>query len=229
MGVFGAAATTGTEQWSWGLRINPGLGAAFDESKKTAFLAGIQGATNGYHVDTYMKNHANAWLTHLTCAYIGEDGKYVGGDTQPTTVYTYSPAVKGTGATTVPWSHSRVITLRSSIERGAGAYGRFYTPCGETVQLDGRFDPSAQQTVADVSRTYIDTVNTQARLQWPGANVSIMSTVGTLPIGRVIAVGAGLQPDTQRRRDNRLPEVHKYANLTTAAAELASRQERQYA
>jgi hypothetical protein len=210
------------------MRVTTG-GGALSEEQKSAFLEGVKDAFQNFHVNQTVKAGTKAFLTKLTAAYIGTSGFYLGGDTQPTTEYIYPSAIVGFGSHQLPFSCARVVTLRTNIERGRGAYGRFYWPCQEIVDAEGHWAVSDVTTVATQAKTLIDSVNNAARVVYtPASSVSVFSSMGTGEVGKVIRVGVGRAPDTQRRRDNKVKEEHVYANLGTVAADLEERQSRIY-
>lgn len=214
-GNFGVLDTDTIEAWSCGVRIFIGPGP-FTEAAKSTFLTSVQAAVDAFHVHIQASHAGTAWLKKLTAAYIGVDGHYVGGDTQPTTQYIYAAPKKGTGVSDLPYSHATAYTLRSDLPRGRGHVGRFYMPSGMRVDTSGRYTAAAALNGATAAKTLIDALNTTARTTWsPASAVSIFSGLGTGQIGTVMAVGVGRAPDTQRRRDNNILEEHQYVDLGT--------------
>lgn len=228
-GTFGAVSSEQLEIWSVGFRIFLGS-SPLDESKKIAFLETVSGPVNLFHTDSSLKLHRSAYLKKLTAAYIGLDGKYVGGHDQPTTEYIYSSPSAGAGSLFYPFSNAMVFTLSSDIDRGPGSKGRVYWPTSEGLDATGRWSASAVNAYLTKFQTLINAINQAARSFWsPAAGVSVFSSVGSGAIGTVTSVGVGRAPDTQRRRDNRLAEEHVYLPVTSAAAAIEAVQNRVYA
>lgn len=228
-GFFGADAATQKDIWSCGVRIF--LGASpLTEEKKTAFLTAVAPALATWWNANATQGHPSAWQSEINCAYIDLDGKYVGGDEQPTTRLPMTPPVAGKGGLTHAWSTAMVVTLSSDIDRGRGSRGRYYVPTGMGIDANGVFPQGNLSAFVLAQRTLIDALNTAARAQWsPAAGVSVFSQLGAGTIGEVVRVGSDVAPDTQRRRDNKLVEPRTEINLTTAAAARAAIQDRVYA
>jgi len=193
------------------------------------FLNTVQGPVKDFWTNLDVKGHTSAWLKSLTAAFIGLDGRYVGGDTQATTTYNYTTPTNGGGAGGLPFAHSMAFTLKSDIYRGRGHIGRFYLPSGLTVDTSGRWSVNQCQLAAGPARIMLDAVNTAARGVWStGSYIGVFSELGSGTIGEVQQVGVGRGPDSQRRRDNKIKEEHSYLTLTTAAARQKQLQEREY-
>jgi hypothetical protein len=204
-GVFGPTAAAGVEIWSCGLRINTGT-TNNSEAAKTAFLETVSVPVNTFHIGGDASAGVATWLTSVSAAYIGEDGKYVGGGAQTTTVRPYTTPPAGAGAQVSSWDVARVYTLRTAQARGRGHVGRFYYPCQATVGTDGRWAAGLATNAAGAARILIDQVNAASKLVWTASfGVSVMSFVGGVSY-QVNAVEVGRAPDTQRRRTNNLAE-----------------------
>jgi len=228
LGVFGPLHSDPREIWGVGLRIFIGA-TALVEADKAEFLAAVKTAASAFHNSAVNKAPSSCWLTKLTAAYIGMDGKYVGGAAQPTTEDLYTTPLNGGGDPTMPFSHARVYTLRTDQERGRGSVGRIYYPSGWKVDSSGLWTAAECQQAADAFRTYVDAINTAARSVWsPASAVSVFSGMGTGEIGEVLTVQVGRAPDTQRRRDSSLPESYLSSDLATTLEARERRQGRHY-
>lgn len=226
-GHFGTAPTDQIEHWSVGFRVRIGA-AAPAEDKKQAFLLAMKPRVQSFHENATVHPGTHVYVSKLTAAYIGTDGHYVGGDSQPTTEEFFSPAIAGSGTTGAPYSHARAFTLRTDIDRGRGAYGRFYYPTSDLVDSTGRWSSSAVLSAANAGASFVNDINVAARAQWAtNASVCVFSTYGTA-VGVVLNVGVGRAPDTQRRRDNRLAEEHYYALVPGMTALNRERAKRVY-
>lgn len=227
MGHRGTIATEQLEYWSASVRIDIGP-SLLTEAKKAAFLTALDATTQAFHGGSGVSAGTNSYLDKLTAAYIHTDGKYVGGDAQPTTEYIFSAPVAGQGGTTMPFSHARVWTLETDIDRGRGSIGRFYWTCGLPVDATGRWTQNQCTDARNAGVTFLDAINNAAEAQWSTSNgVSVFSRLSG-EIGRVLRVGVGRAPDTQRRRDNRLLEDRVMADVPTAAGFAAAVQARTY-
>jgi hypothetical protein len=212
-GVFGPSAAGGVEIWSCGMRINTGT-TNNSEQAKTAFLETVSVPVNTFHLLPDVAAGVATWLTSVSAAYIGEDGKYVGGGAQTTTVRPYTTPPAGAGAQTSSWDVARAYTLRTAQARGRGHVGRFYYPCQGAVGTDGRWTVGQVTNAASGARAMIEQVNSAAKLVWTASfGVSVMSFVGGVSY-QVNAVEVGRAPDTQRRRTNALVEAPVRSNVS---------------
>lgn len=217
--------TTGVDQWSVGLKI-PRPEGSVTGAQMTAFLAAVSGAASALHGSTAMKVGSTIFLKRLTAAFIGLDGKYVGGGAQPTTVYDYATPVAGNGAVVMPWSTCNVISLRTAVTRGRGSNGRVYYP--STAQaLDaatGGFIPASMASVASTFKTFLDAVNAAATTELPSSThkVSVMSNLGGGTTNQVTSIRVGVRPDRQERRENGVAENYQTAVIALTASDAAA-------
>lgn len=222
-GGFGGLATP-LDYWSAGLRIDiSAAGGAVTEAEKLAFLTAVQSPTNVFFTNGDVKCGNNSSLFELTAAYIGLDGKYVGGASQDTTRLTWA-GVTGSGASIMPWASAQAFTLRTQFDRGRAHVGRFYLPCQRTVGNDGRWTVNEAQLAVAPAKTFLDAVNAAAKTVWSGSfGVTIFSGLGSGEHHRVTRVEMGRAPDTQRRRDNKLVEDWQGADLAGASVQEVER------
>lgn len=219
-GVFGAAATTPAEIWSAGLKFrNPG--SAPSPANLTSFIESVAVHASTFHAAGTALVGSNCWLTHLTAAFIGTDGKYVGGDTQATTRHTYGTPVAGNGTATAPWTQAIVTSLRTLVLRGPGSNGRMYYPAttAQPQATTGVLAPSLQASYATVVATFLNAVNNSADAHLPGTGgLSVMSKVGSGVAASVTALRVGARLDRQERRENKLSEAYITRSVTPLAA-----------
>lgn len=220
VGFFGPDSSTPVDTWSCGLRIDIGSAGIWDEADKATFLAAIEGDASTYHTDPGTGANGRAWLLELQAAYVDTDGKWIGGGDQPTTIHRYDPPVVGAAGNGVTWDMACVVGLRTALARGRGHRGRYYYPCGEIVQMDGRFSTAVQSGLLGTSKTFLDAVNAAAKSIWTdGDGICVFSPLGAIP-QIVTDVEVGRAPDTQRRRTRSL--IEDYSTLPLAGVLSAS-------
>jgi len=163
------------------------------------------------------------FLTELTAAYIGKDGKYVGGAAQNTTRRKYGTPVAGAGAAQFPWSQALVLSLRTVLSRGRGSNGRVYWPAtGMSIQgATGLIGTAQIDPTADDAKVLLDALNSAAKAAMPGTGgLSVMSNVGTGISATVTSVRLGRKLDRQERREKRLSEAYVTRQLAGVFAEV---------
>lgn len=228
LGWFGPDANTMVEEWGVGFRI-PIPSGTLSENSKIAFLDTVQGACNTFHVNTQVSAGTRTWLKELTAAYIGPDGKYVGGKDQDTTHRPYPTPPAGITNSGIPWDVACVYSLRTDFSRGRGSKGRFYYPCQEMVGLsDGRWAQVSTAGKATAGKLLIDGINSAAKAIWAASEgVSVMSPIdGSHAPVRQVWVGRA--PDTQRRRTKWLDESYEKVLVAGAFEAQEARKERSY-
>ena len=214
-GVFGPTAATAVEQWSCSMRINTGT-TNNSETAKVAFLETVSVPVNAFHTSSGASAGVACWLTSLSCAYIGPDGKYVGGGAQTTAVRPYTTPAAGLVSNTQSWDVARVYTLRTAQSRGRGHVGRFYYQVQAPLSTDGRWSQADVTSAATAAKTMIDQVNAASKSFWTASfGVSVMSFVGNVSY-QVNAVEVGRAPDTQRSRTRQLVESPSRALIAGA-------------
>lgn len=227
-GVFGAAANTPIEQWSWGFNISSLGGGSFDPANLLTFLGNIAPHTSTFHSSIAMQVGNTAWLTKLTAAYIGTDGLYVLGSLQPTTVYTYGTAVAGSGSPIHPLATSQVCTLKSLRLRGPASHGRMYIPAlAVTLNTsDGTIPSGNLAGRSGAAKTWIDLVNNSAGAAFgSGSKVSLVSKVATGAESIVVAVAFDQKLDHMESRERSQVSSYSTAVPAVAAAAIAERDE----
>jgi hypothetical protein len=163
--------------------------------------------------------HSNAAISQ-TCVMewlklnpIGPDGRYA----NPELAFTedVDPWQVGGGvANMLPLQNSIAVTLYTSRRRGIASRGRFYTPGVPTTALasgSGLLDNTAQGALRTASITFLNALKTWSS-GW--TSVPVVASQGaaggagegvSLPI---VEVSVGRVIDTQRRRRNKLEEMH---------------------
>lgn len=203
MGHFGASASP-VDYWSAGLRFaivgadvptSPGALQTFVDSCTTAFKT--------YHAVTSVGASTECFLTQLSAARVGPDGKY-SPSTQLTVVNTFTP-LPGGGTPMLPWSTAHVISLRTSIPRGYCSNGRFYYPA-IAIGLSpgtGRMAPSVRNSINTAFKTCLDACNTAAAAYSTNMKCAVMSKVGPGLTALVTAIRADTRMDSVERRENK--------------------------
>jgi hypothetical protein len=226
-GKFGPDGLVDTEEWSVGFRVGKD-GMATSEASKVAFLETVSTHATAFHSNTQVAAGTRCFLTELQAAYIGSDGKYLGGNTQPTTVRPYGTPVPGIVQTLIPWDVACAYSLRSTIGRGRGSKGRFFYPSQEPIGIsDGVWSSATTTGRATAAKALIEGINSAAASTWgTGTRVQVMSGFGdTAP---VVEVRVGRAPDSQRRRTKSLPEGYAIASVAGSTALLAELENRVY-
>lgn len=210
-GVFGTP--TGTEEWSTGCKIHLGAGT----TDPTPFLEAVAPAVSAFFTSTALKSGSTTYLTELTGAVIGTDGKYVGGAAQATRIYTYPTPVSGNGTAIHDWAFACVLSLRTTVlGRGPGSHGRMYWPA--LAQLvatnDGRFTSSNTDSIRTAAVTLLQGINTAGNASFGSGSV----VVNTSPVGSgvravVDRVLVGNRPDHIEKRENAVSEAYSVGTV----------------
>lgn len=225
LGVFGAAATSPVESWGVGFKFRHPE-APPSSASLSAFLETASVPLANFHISA-VRAGANCFLTELTAAMIGTDGKYLGGGTQQTRHYFYGSPPVGISTSSAPWTQALVLSLRTQISRGPGSNGRIYYPA-PALTVDG---PTGTLTTTQVNgilpaaKALLDGLNSAKQATMPSTGgLAVMSNVGTGVAATVTAVRIGRRLDRQERRENDVSEGYISTNLAAAAA-LISRNE----
>lgn len=221
LGVFGATATTPLEEWGVGFKFRHPE-AAPSPTQLTTFLESAATAVATYHGgSTRAGDHC--WLTELTAAFIGTDGKYVGGGTQSTIRHTYGTPVIGIGATIGPYANALVISLRTAVKRGPGSNGRAYWPATAlSVSGDtGGLTTTQLGPIVTEAAALLNGLNTAKLSAMPATGkLSVMSAVGSGIAATVTGFRIGRRLDTQERREKKIPEGWVSGTVSAAAAQV---------
>lgn len=220
-GTLGASALAPVENWSTGFNIIPTGGGSTDPANLLAYLTSIQGAVSTFHAAANAKVGSSCWLTKLTAAYIGVDGKYVLGSLQPTTVYTYGTPVAGNGTVIHSFSTALVTSLRSLRLRGPASHGRMYYPAtAMTVQsTDGTVSSASLALYVPLVKTLIDAANSSAAsVLGTGSRVSLVSKVGSGADAVVTSIMVDQKLDQMESRERSV--VSAYTTLVPAGTSL---------
>lgn len=220
LGSFGTTATTNLEQWGIGLKFrNPG--AAPSAAGIQAFIETAAVPFTNFHSAAGVGAGTACWLTTITGAYVGTDGKYVGGATQQTRVHTIGSPVQGQGALGTPFTQALVYSLRTPITRGPGSNGRMYYPALGigTTSATGVLSTAAQNSALAAAVTLINNLNAAADAHLPGTGgLSVMSQVSTGVAATVTSVRVGNKIDRQESRERQIVEAYVSGNVSTVAA-----------
>lgn len=206
------------EEWQVGWKIP--TGSAQSSANLLAYLTNIATPVNTYWTNSNIGGGSAAFLTKLTAAYIGTDGKYVGGGAQSTTELAYGTPAPGGGTSNRPFTDSLVVSLRTAKLRGPGSNGRMYWPATSIPMGDtGFISTSLCQAIATAARTLLDSLNGVADTYLNSNDgVSVMSNVGGGTTQPVTSVRIGSKLDRQERREKQRVETYATSLLTTRAA-----------
>lgn len=217
LGHFGSEGGP-IERWNSGLKINsPGTPPL--TSTLPAFLAALSTPYSVFHAGISQNAGTTCFLTGLSAAVIGTDGKYLGGGTQATTVYTYGSPVAGVGTGVMPWSTAMCISLRTQQLRGLASNGRMYWPTLALTPAPGTgvWTSSQTQNSANQAKVLLDAINAQANTFYGSDHkISVMSNKGSGVTATVTGVRVGGKPDRQERRERSLLEAYTSASVAAA-------------
>lgn len=223
LGTFGSTATEELEQWGVGLKFrNPG--AAPSAANLSAFAESAAAPFSAFHSAAGTGAGVPCWLKTITAAYIGTDGKYVGGAGQQTTVHTLATPTQGQGSIGAPFTQALVYSLRTPLTRGPGSNGRMYYPClgNATASSTGVMSTSTVAGAVAAARTLFNALNTAADANLPGTGgLSVMSNVSTGVAATVTGVRVSNHLDRQERREKQLPEAYQLLSVTPIAGFVA--------
>lgn len=218
----------GVEQWSAGMKIP--MPTAPSASSLSAFLETVSVAYSAFHTDSGNGFGSTCFLKQLTAAYVGTDGKYVGGGAQSTTVYNYGTPQAGTGTGVLPFSTAVVLSLRTANSRGPASNGRVYwpklaVPISPTL---GTWAIGEGTAMAGKAANLINQINAACTsILGGGGFVSVMSQVGPRH-AIVTSVRVGHKPDRQERREKKIAEAYGTAAVASVAGVLAERLNRPF-
>jgi hypothetical protein len=215
-GVFGVSHTNPLERWTTTLRIQAIPPTPFDVALIN-FLADVEPEITTHHTNTFVKAGTGCWLTEITAAVIGTDGKYLLGGLQSTTRAFLTTPAQGSGVTSHPFTSAVVRSLRTARGRGRASNGRMYYPCtafNTTVNLGGRLDTSDALGIANATATMLNGINDGAAARFgAGSEISVMSAIGTGLSAAVLNVRVGTRVDHMESRERDLPESYQTVAL----------------
>lgn len=216
-GGFGLSPTTLAESWQVGFKLRQASGSP-TETNLTNFMETMSAAVLAFHGNAGVSAGNIVKLTETTAAFVGTDGKYVGGGLQNTVRRTFSGDNAGAGIAYAPYQIACTYTMLTAVSRGPGSHGRFYYPC-LSRSWDGANDQwqaAACLAAANAAVTLIKAINTAAASQIPGnSGVWVMSQKGIS--ASVSDVQVGRVPDTQRRRRRQAVEDPQHASTPVLA------------
>jgi hypothetical protein len=201
-GQFGSASVA-KDFWSAGLRLGTAAGTNLTVTEIEAFLSAVKSAYSTFHGASAVKAGDGCFLTHLTGAQIGTDGKYDPAGAE-TAREDYSPVIAGNTGSVMPYSTAFVYSLRTGIARGYASNGRMYWPACSMI-VDGA---SGRRTTPEVTasvnafKTLVDALNVAGNAVEPGMRVRVYSQVGAGLSREVTHVRADGRLDSQERRED---------------------------
>lgn len=212
LGHFGPNATTAREQWSTGFRL--GL-IGTDVSLNTdlePFLETVATPIATFHGSNGALVGSNCWLSELTIARVGLDGKYAPA-AQETTRRAYATPTAGIAQPVHSWNSAMVISLRTAFPRGIASNGRTYYPA-TGIPIDsgtGRVGDAHVTGFVAAAKTMLDAVNTAAgNLLEPLVRVGVFGQdglTGSARVGWVERIRCDNRLDSIERRENDQPSV----------------------
>lgn len=194
----------GGERWSCSVSFGIGSGAGPNQEDLTDFNSGALTYWQAWFSSTDRRGGTGTSLTQITTRLI---------DTTGTTILQAQQGASTPGgniSVSVPNQCAVVISLITATP-GARGRGRFYAPClALTMGTTGRIQTSEVTSIASVTATLLNGLNTSAGINLPssGAALCVASGVGTGANPRVVAFRVGDVVDTQRRRRDALAETY---------------------
>lgn len=224
-GAFGNTSASENEHWSVGLKLlNTGAAPTF--ANLLAFLTAIYAPVADFHTNLNVKAGSNVWISEFSAAYVGTDGKYVGGASQDTTRLIAAPRPQGNGVPTGPYTQALVTSLRTPLSRGRASNGRMYWPflAGVIDSATGTVPSGHASAYATQAATMLSAINAQADLLLSGTQgIAVMSNVGAGTTALVTHVRIGNHMDRQERRENDIVETYAQANVTALSGLIPDR------
>ena len=202
--VLGGGLYANSEQWTCSLSIANGsqLLAAPEVVPIDVRDACVAWLTSANNFST------GADLRWIKFNLIGVDGKY----REPVTVrYDFTGTLPTGAQPTNPAPQIALAhTLRTDVERGRAARGRFYAPLpGRNLASSGMLGTTDQQAYVNAATTFLNALNTaMSDYATDGGEprVVVMSDVGSGMLRPVRAVAVGRVLDTMRSRRSSLTE-----------------------
>jgi hypothetical protein len=213
-GHFGGGSTDIQDRWSAGFRIARALGGEFPDVDYLPFLASLQTPFTVFHGSSSVNVGSNCYLTQLSAARVGPDGKY-NPATEVTNYHVMAPIAVGNGTPTQEWSNAFVFSLRTARPRGVASNGRVYWPllAPTVVAGTGRLDSADVTAKIGAFKTLLNAINAAADTLQGGARVCVMSQVGSGATEYVTAVRADGRLDRQERRENQLASNYVVSSI----------------
>jgi len=199
--VVGTAYST--EQWTFGLRIIPDIGALTVSQAQVDACAPI---INTWY-DTVANNFsALCSISYVKLAPIGTDGHYPDGEDSVESTIGMPNAGGGGTTATMPPQCTVAISLLTAATRGIGHIGRFYAPLlNLTADSTGRISTTEQASLMNTTRTMLNSLNAVTDL----GTIGVITKTGLSGASRAVTgVRVGRAIDTQRRRRRSIPEEY---------------------
>jgi hypothetical protein len=225
-GHFGGSATTPVEKWSAGFHVANAAGIATSQGALLTYFTALATPATTFFQTTNTGTGTNTWLTSISGALIGVDGKYALGKLQSTTRYTLPTPAVGVGGIVSPWPTACVLSLRSVILRGPGSHGRMYwpTPALSPTAATGIYNAANVNAIATAAQTFFNAVNTASSTAFgSGSYVSNVSPIGLGAQATIVNVNVGFKPDHMESRESSLLEAYVIKPLTVSTTLLADR------
>lgn len=206
LGHFGASGTDVKDRWSTGIRIASIVSGTAPDGPFTPFLETVSVPIAAFHSGSNSLVGANCYLTELTMAKIGTDGKY-SNPSAPTEHRLYDVPVAGVGTATQPWNTSLVTSLRTANPRGYASNGRCYYPAiaAPVSPATGRVVDANVLGRLQEFKTMVDAINVAANTLGSSLRVVVMSSVGAGASSKVTSLRADGRLDSIERRENQQP------------------------
>lgn len=202
IGNFGADPATNQEKWSAGFRGGIiGADVPYDATKLQTLANSLFAAARVFHLTSESLTSPYCWLTNVTVARVGTDGKYLP-SVQDTTFSTGTAAL-GIGNPSLPWNTAGVFSLRTGRPRGHASNGRLYYPllAGGASLANGRLTGTQVDARLGKAKTMLDAFNTAFQAYQVNTFLVVSSGVGGIA-SKVTSVRSDERLDSIERREN---------------------------
>lgn len=205
----------GNEIWTTGFALGVNGGGDEGTAPSVAEAQAVFEAFKTMWIGTANGFNVNFKLQGCKIAHVNTEGT---SDVSLTQFYNAPTDVAG-GYTsnTNPAQITAAATLQTLTTRGRGSKGRMFLPgVGFEVGTDGKLAVTQATTLANVMKTFLDTVNASTAV--PGVVILNSAEVAGVPYKaplatKVASVKVGTVLDTQRSRRNKLVEQYSSATL----------------
>lgn len=208
-GVFGTKAAP-YEQWQFGLNVAAGVPTTVETFPTDPTLLGLMAPIRTAFVNNLLgTRQSGVRFTFLDVRFIGSDGKQPRG---PDGAYVgaarleFDEVAGASGPPKYPFQIAQVVTLDSNRSGPRGRGRVFLPPPANALEEDGRLSAGLAGAAVNGVVSVVNATNGAFAAIPEAADVSVMSTFGT--ISRVERCRAGLALDTHRSRRRDVQESY---------------------
>lgn len=198
-----------------GLRFGViGADVHFDSTALQAFVDSAANAFQTFHALSANGVGTTCFLSWVTGARVGLDGKYLPAAQTTRRKDIVSP-VAGHGTPALPFNSALVVSLRTALPRGYASNGRMYYPAIAVgvAAGTGRVLSSHTTPRANGAKALFDGLNVAAAAYATNMRLCVMSTVGSGLAATVTSVRVDDRTDSIERRESRIQSTWTTATL----------------